>query len=96
MKYLIGSRGSGITTQLLMEAVAFDGAVLVPTEASKMLYANKCANMGIEPPKIVSLRDLRDSDIKNLSIDNLHILLRYLLAGYGFEGNIVTVGDSVE
>lgn len=40
MKFIIGSRGSGVTTDILLEASKFDRPIIVPTEANKRHIVN--------------------------------------------------------
>lgn len=42
MKFIIGGRGSGVTTDILLEASKFDRPIITPTEASKHHIKDEC------------------------------------------------------
>lgn len=47
MKFIIGSRGSGVTTDILLESSKFDRPIIVPTEANKRHIKDECLRLGI-------------------------------------------------
>lgn len=73
-----------------------DNPILVPTSVMKMHLAQKCDKLCITHPDFITLPELRGMK-GNISIDNARLLLKILLCEhYGFEGEITTIGDSIE
>ena len=81
MKFIIGSRGSGVTTDILIEASQFDRPVIVPTEANKHHIKDECLRLGIICPEVYTF---------------VNAWLEWTLKEYGFMGKIGTVSASLE
>ena len=97
MKYLIGNRGSGATTALLMEASRFDGIIITPYRSD---YESKARELGIKCPRIITFREFLDkgNSVRGLNLEKEKVYidgLGHFLKTLGL-GNVVTVGDTVE
>lgn len=101
MKFIIGSRGSGVTTDILLEASKFDRPIIVPTEANKRHIKEECVRLGIFCPDVytfeqVKMGAFRGQNKKIIHMSDVDILLDWLLREYGFTGRIGTVSASLE
>lgn len=101
MKFIIGSRGSGVTTDILLEASKFDRPIIVPTEAMKRHIKDECVRLGIRCPDLYNFGQIkmgvfRGQNDKIVHISDVDILLECMLKEYGFTGKIGTVSASLE
>lgn len=101
MKFIIGSRGSGVTTDILLESSRFDRPIIVPTKSMKRHIKDECVRLGIRCPDLydfgqVTMGVLKDQNIDGVYISDVNLVLDLLLRSYGFTGKIVTVSASVE
>lgn len=101
MKFIIGSRGSGVTTDLLLEASQFNRPIIVPTEVMKHYIKDECVRLGIKCPNLynfgqVKLGALKDQNIDIVYISDVNLVLNLILKDYGFNGKIGTVSASLE
>lgn len=101
MKFIIGSRGSGVTTDILLEASQFDRPIIVPTEANKRHIKNKCLRLGIICPDVytfdqVKMGVFRGQKSQIVHISDVNAWLEWTLKEYGFMGKIGTVSISLD
>lgn len=101
MKFIIGSRGSGVTTDLLLEASKFDRPIIVPTEAMKRHIKEECVRLNIRCPDLYNFGQVKLGVLKNQNIDvvyisDVNLILSLILKEYGFFGRIATVSASLE
>lgn len=101
MKFIIGGRGSGVTTDLLLEASQFNRPIIVPTEAMKHYIKDECVRLSIRCPDLynfgqVKLGVLRGKNIDIVYISDVNLILNLILKDYGFNGKIGTVSTSLE
>lgn len=86
-----GSRGSGITTDLLLRAVAKNTPILVPTEANKKHIQEMCDRLSLNCPEVFTVYQCKMGDmvgIENIVISDFDIIFKELLRYYGFRGEI--------
>ena len=100
MKFIIGSRGSGVTTDILLEASRFDKSIIVPTEANKRHIKDECSRLGINCPDIYTFEQVKMGVFKGQKPEIIHISdvnawLEWTLKEYGFMGKIGTVSASL-
>lgn len=101
MKFIIGGRGSGVTTDILLEASQFDRPIIVPTEVNKRHIKDECLRLGIRCPDLynfgqVKLGVLKGQNIDVVYISDVNLILSLILKEYGFFGRIATVSASLE
>ena len=101
MKFIIGSRGSGVTTDILLEASQFDRPIIVPTEANKRHIKDECLRLGIICPDIYTFNQVKMGVFRGqkpqlVHISDVNTWLEWTLKEYGFMGKIDTVGASLE
>ncbi len=101
MKFLLGTRGSGITTDLILESAKFQKPILTSNRGLCRAYITKAKNLNLIIPEPISLDNLDTNtyvyDLDEILIDNLNIILYKLLKDKGLNiKNIGTVGCSLE
>ena len=101
MKYIIGNRQSGVTTDLILEANKFGSAILVPTDVSKDFIKHKCDELGIKCPDIFSVGDILRRSIDynkytNFVVNDINMILCFALRELGMRGTIDTCGVSLD
>lgn len=101
MKFIIGSRGSGVTTDILLEASKFDRPIIVPTEVSKRYIKDECLRLGIICPDVytfgqVKMGVFRGQRPEIVHISDVNAWLEWTLKEYGFMGRVGTVSASLE
>lgn len=101
MKFIIGSRGSGVTTDILLEASKFDRPIIVPTEASKRHIKDECVRLGIICPDVYTFLQVKNGILQGQRNEIVHISdvnawLEWSLKEYGLDGKIGTVSASLE
>lgn len=101
MKFIIGSRGSGVTTDILLEASKLDRPIIVPTEANKRNIKDECLRLGIICPDVYTFGQVKMGAFKGQRLEIVHISdanawLEWTLKEYGFMGKIGTVNTSLE
>lgn len=101
MKFIIGSRGSGVTTDILLEASKFDRPIIVPNDLYKRSIKDECVRLGITCPDIYTFGQIKAGFLKNQESKIIHIsdvdtFLNFVLKDYGFNGKIGTVSASLE
>ena len=102
MKFIIGSRVSGVTTDLIFEASKFNEPIIVPDEASAKHIKCLCTTYDIPCPEIYTFREIKNPMFfKGRRIETIHIsdvdaFIKYVLNGYGYMGGIGTVSASLD
>ena len=101
-KVLIGSRGSGITSTLLLEASKFNKTFVCMLNTQKKLLTEKCKELNINPPKIITIDELRSNNTEEVVIDLNRMDLyteekiRDYISNMNIKVKIITVGNSIE
>lgn len=101
MKFIIGNRGSGVTTDILLEASKFNRPIIVPMEPDKAYIKDKCVDLGIPCPDVYTFKQVKDGILRGqkaciVHISDVNAYLEWSLREYGFEGRIGTVSASLE
>ena len=101
MKFIIGERGSGVTTDILLEASKFDRPIIVPMEFNKHHIKNECARLGIVCPDIYTFDQVKTGILRGKNPEVIHISdvdawINWTLKEYGFNGKIGTVSASLD
>ena len=101
MKFIIGSRVSGVTTDILLEASKFDRPIIVPTEAMKRHIKDECIRLGIICPDVYTFLQVKNGILQGQRNEIMHISdvnawLEWSLKEYGLYGKIGTVSASLE
>lgn len=101
MKFIIGNRGSGVTTDILLEASKFNRPIIVPMEPDKVYIKDKCVDLGIPCPNVYTFKQVKDGILSGqkaciVHISDVNAYLEWSLKQYGFEGRIGTVSASLE
>lgn len=101
MKFIIGSRGSGVTTDTLLESSQFDRPIIVPTEADKQHIKNECLRLGIVYPDVYTFSQVKNGILRGqrtgiIHISDVNAYLEWSLREYGLNGRIGTVSASLE
>lgn len=97
MKYLVGNRGSGATTVLLMEDSRLDGIIIAPYRS---VYESKASELGIKCPRVITFKEFLDKGypVRGLNLEKEKVYIDGLgrfLKTLGL-GNVITVADTVE
>ena len=103
MKYIIGNRQSGVTTDLILEANR-SGAVIVTTnQQMKQTYERRARELNIYPPKVYTIDELsRDNQVgyftmDRIVIDNFDIVFRQILRSqYGIDAKVDAIGTTLD
>ncbi len=102
MKFIIGNRQSGVTSGLLLNASKFGHVVLVGVPMEKSHAIKLCGKLGIEPPEIFTIYQLKHGELRGrkevvLDIADFDFVLRTLLMEVGeFNGKVNTLATSVD
>lgn len=101
MKFIIGSRGSGVTTDILLEASQFDRPIIVPTEANKRHIKDECLRLGIICPDVYTFDQVKMGVFRGqrtgiVHISDVNAYLEWSLREYGLYGRVGTVSASLE
>lgn len=101
MKFIIGSRGSGVTTDILLEASQFDRPIIVPMEANKKHIKDECVRLSIPCPDVYTFGQVKNGILQGqrsgiVHISDVNAWLKWTLREYGFMGKIGTVSTSLE
>ncbi len=101
MKFIIGSRGSGVTTDVILEASQFDRPIIVPNEIYKRHIKDECVRLNISCPDIYTFTQIKAGIFKGqrteiIYIADVNTFHKFILTDYGFNGKIGTVCASLE
>lgn len=101
MKFILGERGSGVTTDLVLEATKFGGVIICPSFAQANYVVGMSERMGVENIYVLSIQDViqnnalsRYPDAK-IFVSDVKYVLGELLKEHGATGNIETVSASL-
>lgn len=100
-KFLVGGRGSGITTALIREASENDYVIITSNHANRNFIQHQCEILGINCPRVITVDEIMGQKCRGLCcnkvvVDNANIILNLLLSSYGVNADIATIGASVE
>ena len=100
-KFLVGGRGSGITTALIREASENDYVIIVSNHANRNFIQHQCEILGINCPRVVTVDEVVKNKCHGLRfngviIDNADTVIHFLLSSYGVYASIATIGASIE
>lgn len=98
MKYLVGNRASGVSTDLLIEASRFNGVLIVSSTSSIYNSTRICKELGIRCPTMLTFEELLGDSAKGLDLKSRNVYIdgvSQLFKELGLE-NVVTVGDTLE
>ena len=103
-KFLVGGRGSGITTALIREASENDYVIITSNHANRNFIQHQCEILGINCPRVVTVGEVTENKCRGLCldrvekvvIDNADTVLHFLLSSYGVYASIATIGASIE
>ena len=100
-KFLVGGRGSGITTALIREASENDYVIITSNHANRNFIQHQCEILGVKCPRVVTVDEVTKNKCRGLRfngvvIDNADIVFHLLLSSYGIYASIATIGASIE
>lgn len=100
MRFILGNRGSGVTTNLLFDAVKTGGVIICPTFTQAEYIKNKAALIGADNVYVVSIQDVINKNVLSLYPDakifvsDVDHVLHQLLEKYGATGDVKAVSAS--
>lgn len=105
MKVVVGNRGSGVTTNMLLDAANHGGTIVTTStmQADGMTY--KAKSLGVDCPRTISvldvLNDIKDGNYdryynEQLYVDNAGLVLNELLNHVGIKGKVVEISLSMD
>ena len=105
MKVVVGNRGSGVTTNMLLDAAYHGGTIITSTCGQRFNMEANAKKSGIDCPEIIDIYSVLN-DIKNgktekydnvqLYIDNAGLVLNILLSEIGIKGKVVEISLSMD
>ena len=105
MKVVVGNRGSGVTTNMLLDAAHHGGTIITSTWGQRFNMEDNAKKFGIDCPEIIDIYSVLN-DIKNgktekydnvqLYIDNAGLVLNILLSEIGIKGKVVEISLSMD
>lgn len=96
MKYTIGSRGSGVSTQLMIESHNFGYPIICRSTSVAKAKSDMAKNLGFEKAKYVSITDMRGLK-GNFLVDDNRYVMEYLIQQYIDKNiHIAGIGDTVD
>ena len=101
MKFILGDRGSGVTTDLVLEAAKFGGVIICPTFAQAQYVIGMANRMSVDNVYAISIQDVIDNNAlthypnAKIFISDIKYVLWPLLKEYGATGDIETVSASL-
>ena len=105
MKVVVGNRGSGVTTNMLLDAALHGGTIITSTFGQRFNMEAHAEKFGIDCPEIIDiyrvLDDIKDGktekyDNAQLYIDNAGLILNRLLNEIGIKGKVVEISLSMD
>lgn len=105
MKVVVGNRGSGVTTNMLLDAALHGGTIITSTSGQRFNMEYHVEKLGIDCPKIIDLysvlNDIRDGkaekyDDAQLYVDNAGLVLNKLLNEIGIKGKVIEISLSMD
>lgn len=105
MKVVVGNRGSGVTTSMLLDAAHHGGTIITSTSVQRFNMEVNAKKLGIDCPDIIDVYSVLN-DIKNgeaekydniqLYIDNAGLVLNRLLSEIGIKGKVIEISLSMD
>ena len=101
MKFILGDRGSGVTTDIVLEAAEFGGMIICPSFAQSEYAKGMAKRMGVDNVEAVSIQDVIKKNVLShypnakIFVSDLKYVLWPLLKEYGATGDIETVSASL-
>ena len=101
MKFILGDRGSGVTTDLVLEAAKFGGVIICPSLAQAEYAKVRAKRMGVDNVEAISIQDVIKNNALSrypnakIFVSDLKYVLWTLLKEYGATGDIETVSESL-
>lgn len=105
MKVVVGNRGSGVTTNMLLDAAQHGGTIITSTLGQRYNMEYHAEKLGIDCPEIIDiynvLNDIRDGktekyDDAQLYVDNAGLVLNRLLNEIGIKGKVIEISLSMD
>ena len=105
MKVVVGNRGSGVTTNMLIDAAYHGGTIITSTSGQRFNMEAHAKKFGIDCPEIIDiygvLNDIRDGKVEKydnaqLYVDNAGLVLNRLLHEIGIKGKVVEISLSMD
>ena len=105
MKVVVGNRGSGVTTNMLIDAAYHGGTIITSTSGQRLNMEDHAKKFGIDCPEIIDiygvLNDIRDGKVEKydnaqLYVDNAGLVLNKLLNEIGIKGKVVEISLSMD
>lgn len=105
MKVVVGNRGSGVTTNMLLDAAIHDGTIITSTLGQRFNIEANAKRLWIDCPEVIDihsvLNDIKTGNIEKydnaqLYIDNAGLVLNRLLSEIGIKGKVVEIGLSMD
>lgn len=102
---VVGNRGSGVTTNMLLDAALHGGTIITSTLGQRLNMEYHSEKLGIDCPKIVDLysvlNDIRGGkaekyDNAQLYVDNAGFVLNELLNKIGIKGKVIEISLSMD
>lgn len=99
MKIIIGSRDSGVTTDLILEASKFNIPIIVPFDVNAEYIKNLCMEKNIKCPPLYTIQNLKDGKLRGtryekICISNFEYFLKIILSDFHYFGEIETISTS--
>lgn len=63
MKFILGDRGSGVTTDIVLEAAEFGGVIICPSFSQAEYVKGLAGRMSVDNIYAVSIQDVIDNDV---------------------------------
>ena len=105
MKVIVGNRGSGVTTNMLLDAAQHGGTIITSTSGQRFNMEANAKKFGIDCPEIIDIYSVLN-DIKNgktekydnvqLYVDNAGLVLNKLLNEIGIKGKVIEISLSMD
>lgn len=105
MNVVVGNRGSGVTTSMLLDAAQHGGTIITSTSGQRFNMEANAKKFGIDCPEIINVYNVLN-DVKNgkaekydntqLYIDNVGLVLNKLLNEIGIKGKVVEISLSMD
>lgn len=90
MKFIIGSRGSGVTTDLLLEACRYGDVLIVPTSVSRRYAEDLIDSLGLGCIDILTVDNVINGGLRGyknakIFVSDVGFVLKFLLVRLGVD-----------
>ena len=104
MKIIAGSRGGGVTTDLILEAAKYKGVIIAISDAQAIYIQDLAKKLCDEDVSVFTVQDVINGKLRGhgytdrtrVYVSDFGIVLGGLLASYGAPRNIETASISLE